>query len=80
IISERLKMQEYTGLAVNNFFWRTYDQQEIDWVEEREGQLFGYELKWSKPTAKTPSAWKTAYPEAQFKVIHPGNFLEFVLP
>ena len=32
-ISERLKMQEYTGMAVNNFFWRTYDQQEIDWVE-----------------------------------------------
>lgn len=80
IIGERLKLQEYTGMAVNNFFWRTYDQQEIDWVEEREGQLFGYEMKWNKSTAKTPPTWRAAYPEAHFQVIHPGNFREFVLP
>ena len=46
-ISERLKYQKYSRMIVNNFFWRTYDQQEIDWVEEREGNLFGYEFKWS---------------------------------
>lgn len=78
VISERLKMQTYTGMAVNNFFWRTYDQQEIDWVEERDGQLFGYEIKWGKTTAKVPVAWRTAYPQAHFQVIHPGNFRDFV--
>ena len=41
-------------MFVNNFFWRTYDQQEIDWVEERDGNLFGYEIKWSKKNIKSP--------------------------
>ncbi|MCB0641377.1 MAG: ATP-binding protein, partial [Phaeodactylibacter sp.] len=45
VISERVKFQEYHRVIVNNYFWRTYDQQEIDWVEEREGKLFGYEFK-----------------------------------
>ena len=79
MLSERLKFQHYNGLLANNFFWRTYDQQEIDWVEERQGKLFGYEMKWGKITAKVPVAWKNAYPESEFKVIHPGNFREFVM-
>ena len=78
MLSERLKYQHYNGLSSNNFFWRTYDQQEIDWVEEREGKLYGYELKWGKSTAKAPVAWKNAYPESEFMVVHPGNFREFV--
>lgn len=78
MISERLKYQHYTGMLVNNFFWRTYDQQEIDWVEEREGALFAYEMKWGKSFAKTPTAWKNAYPDAHFQVIHPEHFKAFV--
>lgn len=79
IISERIKYQHYTGLSSNNFFWRTYDQQEIDWIEERGGQLYGFEMKWKKSYAKTPAAWSSAYPDAYFKVIHPGNYREFVI-
>jgi len=79
ILSERIKYQHYTRLMSNNFFWRTYDQQEIDWVEERGGQLYGYEIKWSKPNVKAPAGWTNAYPDAHFKVIHPGNFREFVI-
>ena len=79
MLSERIKYQAYTGMSSNNFFWRTYDQQEINWVEERGGQLYGYEMKWGKSTAKTPGAWSSAYPEAHFKVIHPGNYREFVI-
>ena len=41
-------------MIANNYFWRTYDQQEIDWVEERGGKLYGYEFKWS--TKKQPNA------------------------
>ncbi|MBK7408746.1 MAG: ATP-binding protein [Saprospirales bacterium] len=78
MLSERLKYQHYNGISSNNFFWRTYDQQELDWVDEREGQLFGYEMKWGKTTAKAPVGWVRAYPESTFKVIHPGNFREFV--
>lgn len=79
IISERLKFQNYNRIIVNNFFWRTYDQQEIDWVEERGGQLHGYELKWNmKKLPKEPIGWKKAYPESKFKVINPGNYRQWL--
>jgi predicted AAA+ superfamily ATPase len=78
-LAERLKFQHYTDLTVNSYFWRTYQQQEIDWVEERDGNLFAYELKWNADTkVKVPSAWRTAYPEASFEVIHPGNYLDWI--
>ncbi len=79
MVAERLKFQHYTGMVVNNFFWRTYDQQEIDWVEEREGQLFAFEFKWAKKQAKAPVAWKNSYPDSSFHVIHSENFREFVV-
>ena len=79
IISERIKFQSYTGMIVNNYFWRTYDQQEIDWVEEREGKLYGYEFKWnSKKKVKVPGGWKNNYPESEFIVITPENYAEWV--
>lgn len=75
IISERLKFQNYNNIIVNNFFWRTYDQQEIDWVEERDGNLYGYELKWNiKKLPKEPMGWKKAYPESKFEVINRENY------
>src|SRR3989344_5919643 len=46
LIIERLKFRAYTGLYANAYFWRTWDGQEIDLVEERGGKLFGYEFKW----------------------------------
>lgn len=79
IISERLKIQQYQGWLSNNYFWRTYDQQEIDWVEERDGALFGYEMKFRKTRAKVPAAWIKSYPEATFQVINKDNYLNFIL-
>jgi len=60
-------------MLVNNYFWRTYDQQEIDFIEERGGNLFAYEFKWSKSVAKIPSAWEKNYPESAFKGISADN-------
>jgi predicted AAA+ superfamily ATPase len=78
IIGERLKFQAYNKISSNNYFWRTYEQQEIDWVEERDGRLFGYEFKWKETIVKTPSQWVKAYPEASFKVINQNNYLEWL--
>ena len=79
IISERIKHQHYRRMLVNNYFWRTYDQQEIDWVEEREGKLLGYEMKWNpKKQPKAPASWQKAYPDASFEVITPGNYMEWI--
>lgn len=78
MISERIKYQEYTRLFSNNYFWRTYDQQEIDWVEERGGELYGYEFKWRDSKLKAPSQWKNAYPDAHFEVIASSNFESWI--
>ncbi len=79
IVMERLKKQSYEAMNVNNYFWRTYDQQEIDWIEERDGKLFGYEIKWgSQKKPKIPSAWHTAYPNASYECISCENFLTFI--
>lgn len=79
IISERMKYQEYNRMIVNNYFWRTYDQQEIDLIEEREGKLFAYEMKWNTGSSKSPAAWKKAYPDSKYKVISQKNYLDWVL-
>ena len=79
MISERIKQQEYKRISSNNYFWRTYEQQEIDWVEERDGSLFGYEFKWKESKVKIPSQWKNSYPDAQFEVINIENFENWLL-
>jgi len=78
IIIERLKRQEYLSGSANNYFWRTYTKQELDFVEEREGRLFGYEIKWGKAKAKPPKEWLSAYPEASFELINRENYLKFI--
>lgn len=78
IIIERIKKQEYLGLSANNYFWRTYDQREIDFIEERGGTLAGYEIKWKKSAVKPPKAWVTGYKNATYEVINRDNYFEFI--
>ncbi|HZK09257.1 MAG TPA: ATP-binding protein [Bacteroidales bacterium] len=81
VLSERIKFQHYTGLRTNNYFWRTYQQQEIDWIEERQGNLFAYEIKWNpRKMPKAPLAWTRAYPESSYRVITPDNYLDWIAP
>ncbi len=79
IISERIKFQKYSRMLVYNYFWRTYDQQEIDWIEDRGGVLHAYEFKWnSKKKAKQPVAWKKGYAQSSFEVINSDNYLKWI--
>jgi len=79
LMSERIKFNTYNSKWVNHYFWRTYDQQELDLVEEEAAQLRGYEFKWNpNKKVKIPGGWKNAYPEASFKVIHTDNYLDFI--
>lgn len=78
IITERMKRQEYLRKVTNSYFWRTYDKKEIDLVEERQGGLFGYEVKWKKERVKIPQDWTSGYPDAAFEVIHRENYLKFI--
>jgi predicted AAA+ superfamily ATPase len=78
LVIERLKRQEYLMEQANNYFWRTYSQKEIDFVEEREGKLFGYEMKWGAAHAKPPREWLEAYPNATWQLINRQNYLELI--
>jgi len=75
---ERLKKRQHHGILANFYFWRTYDQQEIDLVEEREGKLFAYEFKYSRGSTRPPRAWLNAYPDSEFMTVNRDNYLEFV--
>lgn len=79
LISERIKYQSYKRMVVNNYFWRTYDQQEIDWVEDRGGTLFANEFKWNpNKKAKTPKAWKENYLESKFSIVNTYSFKTWI--
>jgi hypothetical protein len=79
LISERKKALHYQGLHANTFFWRTQDQQEIDYIEERDGKMWAYEMKWS-PKSK-PSFSRTftqAYPDHELQFLHRDNYYEWL--
>jgi predicted AAA+ superfamily ATPase len=78
LVMERLKKQEYMLEQANNYFWRTYSQKEIDFVEEREGKLSGFEMKWGTSGAKPPKEWLEAYPNATWQIINRQNYLELI--
>ncbi len=79
-ISERMKQNAYRNSFANTWFWRTQQQKEIDFLEEEDGHLYAYEFKWNdrKAKAKCPESFRSAYPDATFKVITPNNIDEFL--
>jgi predicted AAA+ superfamily ATPase len=80
LVVERRKANQMRGRMVNTYFWRTYDQKEIDYLEESGGQLSGYEFKWQEtaPRRATREEFLRAYPGAALTVIHRDNFTEFL--
>ena len=80
LASERIKKQNYQKIKTTNYFWRTYDQQELDWLEEKADSLAGFEFKWNeRKKAKIPTAFSKSYPEATFEVINKQNYLDFII-
>lgn len=77
-IAERIKYQHANRIYARNYFWRTYDRQEIDLIEDSDGILKAFELKWSNSKVKPPVAWIKAYPDSQFNVINRDNFEKWV--
>lgn len=78
LVSERMKFLNNHGMRKNIYFWRTHQQQEIDYLEEEGGHLKGFEFKWNKNKAHIPKAFLDAYPDSETKVINKNNFFEFV--
>ena len=78
LIVERIKKQNYLNLYANNYFWRTWEQQEVDFIEEREGKLFGFEFKFTKKDTKPPRTFLSTYPNAEFQIISQENYIDFI--
>lgn len=79
LVSERLKHNSYSLFYGKSYFWRTQQQQEVDYIEDIDGVLHTYEFKWSK--AKQPKLTETFahnYPEHTFTVVNPDNYQDFV--
>jgi len=76
VVAERMKFLRYVHGYGNLYFWRTHTGAELDIVEERDGQLIGYECKWGKARPRPPKAFSETYPDAQYKVISPENFAD----
>lgn len=74
-----MKKQSYKSIYANNFFWRSWSWKEVDFIEDREGKLFGYEFKWSKDKVKQPKLWLKTYPQATFEVTTKDNYLDFIV-
>ena len=81
VIAERMKMLAYNGSFAQTYFWRTKQQQEIDYLEEEDGKIKAFEFKWNpnKAAAKCPDSFLAAYQNPEFKVITPQNVDEFLL-
>lgn len=78
-IVERMKHSHYSNIYSNTYFWRTYDQKEIDYIEEREGKLFAYEFKYRQEKAKKPKVFLETYENSEFEIITKNNYQDFLL-
>lgn len=80
VIVERMKRNAYLSIDPNYYSWRTYDQQEIDLIEEQAGRLDGFEIKSGSNTKiKAPKDWLETYKDASFNVVDGENVLDFII-
>jgi uncharacterized protein len=78
-IAERKKRNHYTAHYSNNYFWRTTDQAEIDYLEETNGVLHAYEMKWTEQKVKFAKSFTTAYPNHELHIVNKENYSDFLL-
>jgi predicted AAA+ superfamily ATPase len=80
LVSERMKMNRYFDRDAKCYFWRTTQQQEIDFIEKIDDKIFAYEFKWNKKAkARMSKTFENTYHPETFQVINPGNIEEFLL-
>jgi uncharacterized protein len=78
LIAERMKKLAYARTHAQTYFWRTYTGAELDYVEDREGALAGYEFKYGAKSAKCPASWSQTYPNSSYQLINRTNYLDFI--
>lgn len=79
LLSEKIKTAHNNGKTKEFYFWRTYNNQEIDLIEESYESLSAFEFKWGDKKPSAPASFSAAYPEASYEVINKDNYLNFIL-
>jgi len=79
LILERMKLNEDKRILFSDYFWRTHTGAELDYVEEKNGILYGFEFKSGKKVSKVPAGWLKAYPNSEFECINKNNYFDFIL-
>ena len=79
LLVERMKLLAYRQDFASKYFWRTYTGAELDYVEEKDGKLFGFEFKSGSKTYRMPKLWKETYQNAEYSCINRNNYLDFIL-
>ena len=78
IISERIKINNNHGNDYNIYFWRTHNKKEIDYIEEKNGKLYGYEIKLGSGKSSGAKLFLDTYVNSEFKIIKKDNYNEFI--
>jgi len=78
LIIERIKYLSYKQKNFSRYFWRTHTGAELDYVEEQNGQISGYEFKWKNKQSKAPNSWQETYTNSTYKEINRENYLAFI--
>ncbi len=80
MVSERIKFLHYNQLYTNVYFWRTTQQQEVDFIEDRDGKLYAYEFKLNpKKKVKFPKTFAVNYPDTEFLKISQDNYINWLI-
>ncbi|MDD4358912.1 MAG: ATP-binding protein [Candidatus Pacebacteria bacterium] len=79
LISERIKRMYNQNKHVNKYFWRTHERKEIDYIEETNGNLYGYEFKFNDKKKGASKLFEETYKNSRYEIINHNNFLDFIL-
>jgi len=78
IISERIKYNQNNSLDKSMYFWRTTQGQEVDYIEESDGKIMGFEMKWRRDKFNKPKAFLGAYAGSDVELVNKGSYKKFV--
>jgi len=80
LLAERIKKNAYQEKNVQYYFWRNYNQQEVDLIELTNGEINGFEFKYTTDKkTKVPPAFSAFYKDASYTVISKSNYLDWIL-
>lgn len=78
-VSEMIKKEANKPQKASFYFWRTYEQKEVDLISEKNGLITAYEMKLHKlKSTSNFEAFKKLYPNSKTKLITSENISDLL--